>query len=190
MKHPAMIFALLFSAAGNASADWFDFFDMGDFFGNTRQGQDHRAIGNTQGQGNAVGQSEGRSHGRGAADINMDFDLNFRAKGWGGADAQSKGRSGGNAAQAQYLASQYNAWGTGYNNLHTYTFPDANAINAATAYGAAYPYAYSYPSYNYYAYTPYVQQGYQPAYAYPLYYPYYTQPYYGFSPVPAGGAGR
>ncbi|QLQ30267.1 MAG: hypothetical protein HZT40_17385 [Candidatus Thiothrix singaporensis] len=25
MKHPAMIFALLFSAAGNASADWFDF---------------------------------------------------------------------------------------------------------------------------------------------------------------------
>lgn len=189
MKLSVMSSIVLLLSAGNVSADWFDFFDMGDFFGKHRQEQNHQAVGNTQGQGNSASKSEGRSRGRGEADINMDFDLNFRAKGWGNADTQSKATSRGDVAQSQYFANQYNAWGTGYNNLHGYTFPDANAINAATTYGTAYPYAYRYPSYSYYGYTP-LQQGYQQAYAYPLYTPYYMQPYYGFSPVPASGAGR
>lgn len=175
MKLPVMTSALLLFVAGNASADWFDFFDMGDMFGNNQQEQTHRATGNAQGQGNGASQSQSRSRGRGEADIDMNFDLNFRADGWGQANADGRGKSRSDVAQSQYLANQYNAWGTGYNNLSSYTFPDANAINAGTAYGTASPYAYSYPYYNYYSYTPYMQQGYQ-AYSYPMYYPYYVQP--------------
>ncbi len=203
MKLQVMISALLLSATGNVFADWFDFFDVGDFFGKNRHEESHQAYGNSQGQGAGASKSDGRSRGRGEADINLDFDLGFKAKGWGSADTKNNAQSRGNVTRSQALRNQYNAWGSGYNQFNSYTFPDASslygytfpdpkAINAATAYRNPHPYSsytYAYPSYSY-GYTPYMQQGYQ-AYSYPMYYPYYMQQTYGaFSPVPAIGAGR
>ncbi|OQX02460.1 MAG: hypothetical protein BWK73_42630, partial [Thiothrix lacustris] len=67
------VFAALALCAGSASANFFDGFDMGNFFGNNTNGKTY---------GNGASNANGHSRGRGEADINLDFDLNFRAKGF------------------------------------------------------------------------------------------------------------
>jgi hypothetical protein len=153
------IFVALTLFAGSASADFFDFFDMGDFFGNHRNDQNQQATGAGQTAQNSSGKGNGHSRGRGEADINMDFDLNFRAKASGLADAANKGQARAkNHVQsqgdvAQYQSNQLSTYGTGYNN----------ATNANSVVNAA----------------PYIQQPYMQSY-YPQYY--YPQAYY---PQPA-----
>ncbi|OQX05867.1 MAG: hypothetical protein BWK73_32420 [Thiothrix lacustris] len=150
------IFTALILLAGNASADFFDGFDMGNFFGNNRQqqAQQANAFGQTYGNGNSS--ANGQSRGRGEADINMDFDLNFRAKANSMFNADSVAQGQGDVAQ--YQDRQLNAYGSTYNTAY-------NGLNTG---------AYSYPSayYPYNYYTPY------PSYYYPqAYYP-QAQGYY------------
>lgn len=159
MNARIIVFTTFALFAGNASADFFDGFDMGNFFGNNRQGQSHQASTNGQTYGNGASKGQGHSRGRGEADINMDFDLNFRAKGFTLLDANSRAQSRGDAAQ--YQNGQFNAYGTGYNNA-------SSLVNTSP-----YSYAYPYSAYPYYA--PYTQQSYPQ-----IYYPqqYYPQAYY------------
>ncbi|WML92074.1 hypothetical protein RCF98_06950 [Thiothrix lacustris] len=156
------VFTALALLAGNAFADFFDGFDMGNFFGNNRQEQARQASTAGQTYGNGASNGQGHSRGRGEADINMDFDLNFRAKGFTMLDGNSRAQSRGDVAQ--YQNRQFNAYGTGYNT--------ANSWVNASPYGYAYPYSY-YPYY-----TPYAQQPYPQAYQLQQYYPqaYYLPP--------------
>ena len=158
------LFAALALLAGNASADFFDGFDMGNFFGNNRQQQFSQTNATGQTYGNSNGDAKEHSRGRGAADINMDFDLNFRAKADSIFNADSRAQGKGDVAQ--YQNRQFNAYGTGYNNASSF---------ANTSQYPQYSYPYSYYPY----YAPYMQQSYQ---SYPqAYYPpqyYYPQAYY------------
>jgi len=160
MSTRIIIFTALSLLAGNASANFFDGWDMGNFFGNNRQEQSRQvnAAGQTYGNGNT--NANGQSRGRGEADINMDFDLNFRAKANSMFNADSRAQSQGDVAQ--YQDRQFNAYGSAYNTAY-------NSLNTG-----AYSYPYVYP-YNYY--TPYPQQMYAPTY--PTYYP---QQYYAPAP--------
>lgn len=151
MVRQVMTFGLLLSWVGVASANFFDGFDMADFFGNNRQ--HHVSQGSGNAHGNSVGNTaqQGHSRGRGEADINMDFDLNFRAKGWGSGDAASRG----NTRVVQNFAGQFN--GDWYNRAHGYGV--TNAVSSSVTY------PYIYPSTG--ISVPYSQQGYYyPGYAY------------------------
>ncbi len=152
MARRVVISGLLLLWAGTASADFFDFFDMGDFFGNNRQNHASQGVGNAYGNGAGNTAQKGHSRGRGEADINMDFDLNFRAKGWGSGDAASRS----NTYVAQSMAGQFN--GNWYNRAHGYGVTDALSTQSA--------YSYIYPSTGFS--VPYSQQGYY----YPGYYSY------------------
>jgi hypothetical protein len=153
MVRRVVVSGLLLCWAGVASADFFDFFDMGDFLGNNRQNHASQGAGNAYGNGNANTAQKGHSRGRGEADINMDFDLNFRAKGWGSGDAANRG----NTALRQNIAVQLE--GDWYNRAHGYGVTD-------TVTGSVVP-QYIFPSSPYA--VPYSQQGY--------YYPGYTSYY-------------
>jgi hypothetical protein len=135
MNARIIVFIAIALSTGSASADFFDGFDMGNFFGNNHQAQSHQASTNGQTYGNGTSNANGHSRGRGAADINLDFDLNFRAKGFTMLNADSRAQSRGDLAQ--YQNQQFSAYGTGYNNATSY-------VNTAP-YGYAYPYTYYYP---------------------------------------------
>lgn len=124
LRQMSGFFVCMLLVAGDASADWFDFFDMGDFFGNNRHTQSQQVYGNNQGSANGTSRSSGHSRGRGEADINMDFDLNFRAKGWGSGNSNTISRS--NARVVQNLAGQFN--GNWYNRAHAYGVTDTTAV--------------------------------------------------------------
>lgn len=148
----SVFFVCLMVTAGKASADWFDFFDMGDFFGNNRQNHVSQSSGNAYSNGSGNTAQKGHSRGRGEADINMDFDLNFRAKASASGDAASRS----DTHVAQYIAAQSN--GSWYSRAHGYGVTDARSYIAPQ---------YVFPSTSYA--SPYAQQGYYN----PGYYSYY-----------------
>ena len=104
MSTRIIIFTALTLLTSTASADFFDSFDMGNFFDN----------------GNGASNANGHSRGRGEADINLDFDLNFRAKGFTMLNTDSRAQSRGDVAQSQHA--QWNAYGVGYNTVYPYGY--------------------------------------------------------------------
>ena len=121
------VFTALALCAGSASANFFDGFDMGNFFGNNTNGQTY---------GNSTSNANGNSRGRGAADINLDFDLNFRAKGFTMLNTDSRAQSRGDVAQSQNA--QWNAYGTGYNTVYPYGYYYPQAYYPQQYYPQAY----------------------------------------------------
>lgn len=128
MSTRIIIFTALTLLTSTASADFFDGFDMGNFFGNNRQDQSHQA--------NTNGQTYGHSRGRGEADINLDFDLNFRAKGFTMLNTDSRAQNRGDVAQSQNA--QWNAYGTGYNTVYPYGYYYPQAYYPQQYYPQAY----------------------------------------------------